>query len=287
MIIGAAVMAYPYLFAFGGSLKSRAEFTSARDALIPPRLHPVKLIDRYALGHADPAYDAQMKLWPVWRNYVEAVVYGGIDRFVGNSLVYALILTAVSLFFNILAAYAFARMRFAGRDLLFGLMLSTMMIPHTVLLIPQFLVIQRLGLVDQPLGVVLPGFAGAFGIFLMRQFFLNIPRDLEDAAFIDGCSRWGILWKIVAPISRSAIITLGLFTFMGAWNAFEWPLVVLSNEELYPLTVGLALFRDHNQLDWPRVLAAGVIGSFPLIVLFYAAQRFLVGGISLSGMKAQ
>jgi len=122
---------------------------------------------------------------------------------------------------------------------------------------------------------------------LLRQFFLNIPGELENAATIDGCSRWGILWHIVLPLSKPVLITLGLFTFMGAWNAFEWPLVVLSNQDYYPLTVGLSLFRDQNGQDWPRVLAASVMGSFPLILLFYAAQRFIVGGISLSGMKAQ
>jgi multiple sugar transport system permease protein len=202
-------------------------------------------------------------------------------------LIYALIITFVGTFINLLAAYAFARMRFPGRDVLFGLLLATMMIPQTVVLIPQYLVVQELGLLDHPLGVVLPGFASAFGIFLLRQFFLNIPADLEDAARIDGCTRWGILWKVVVPISQTAIITLGIFTFMGAWNAFEWPLVAVSNESLYPLTAGLALFRDNNALDWPRVLAASVMGSFPLILLFYAAQRHLIGGISLSGMRAQ
>jgi multiple sugar transport system permease protein len=287
MCAGAVVMVYPYLYVVGGSFKTRAEFSSDRQAVIPPRFQPRKLLDRYALGHADSEYDRDMRVWPPQRNYVDAVVYGGIDRFLANSFVYAVVLTAVSLFFNLLAAYAFARMRFPGRDLMFGMLLATMMIPSAVLLIPQFLVIQRLGLVDHPLGVVLPGFAGAFGIFLLRQFFLNIPADLESAAQIDGCSRWGILWRIIVPLSRPALITLGLFTFMGAWNSFEWPLVVLSNENLYPLTVGLALFRDQNAQDWPRVFAASVMGSFPLILLFYAAQRFLVGGISLSGMKAQ
>jgi ABC-type sugar transport system, permease component len=287
MCLGAWAMAYPYLFALAGSLKSRAEFTTARSALVPPRLRPSKMIDRYVLRHADAEYDVEMKRWPIWRNYRDAIEYGGIDKFIGNSFLYALVVTLVGTFFNLLAAYAFARMRFPGRDALFGLLLATMMVPQTVVLIPQFLIIQWLGLIDHPLGVVLPGFASAFGIFLLRQFFLNIPADLEDAARIDGCTRWGILWKIIVPISRTAIITLGLLTFMGAWNAFEWPLVVLSNENLYPLTAGLALFRDNNGLDWPRVLAASVMGSFPLILLFYAAQRHLVGGISLSGMKAQ
>jgi multiple sugar transport system permease protein len=287
MCLGALIMVYPYAYAVGSSLKSRAEFTSDRAAVVPPRYQPARLVERFVRGRPNPELDRQLREWPAWRNYAEAVVYGGIDRFLGNSLVYALVVTAVSLCLNTLAAYAFARMQFPGRDFLFAALLATMMIPQAVLLVPQFLVIRNLGLVDHPLGVVLPGFAGAFGIFLLRQFFLNIPADLEHAARIDGCSRAGILWRILVPLSQPALITLGLFTFMGAWNSFEWPLVVLSNEDLYPLTVGLALFRDQNTQDWPRVLAASVMGSVPLIVLFYAAQRFLVGGISLSGMRAQ
>ncbi len=286
MCIGAWVMVYPYFYAVGNSLKSRAEFTHDKRSLIPPRLSPSKLADHYILGKSDPAQEKLMKDWPPTRNYREAIIYGGIDRFLCNSFLYALVTTAGSLFFSILAAYAFARLQFPGRDFLFGMLLTTMMIPSVVTLIPQFLVIRSLGLVDSPLGVVLPSFVSAFGIFLLRQFFLNIPAELENAALIDGCSRWGILWKILVPLSKPALITLGLFTFMGAWNAFEWPLVVLSNENLYPLTVGLALFRDQNTQDWPRILAAGVMGSFPLIALFYAAQKFLTEGISLSGMKS-
>lgn len=285
MCLGAWIMVYPYLYAVGGSFKTRQEFGESKAQVVPPRFQAARLYQRFVQGKRDPEYDRQLREWPLQRNYVDAVVYGRIDRFLGNSLVYAVLITAVSLFFNVMAAYAFARMRFAGREFLFGMLLATMMIPHAVLLIPQFLVVQRLGLVDHPLGVMLPGFAGVFGIFMLRQFFLNIPADLESAAFMDGCTRWGILWKIIVPISKPALITLGLFTFMGAWNTFEWPLVVLSNEDLYPLTVGLALFRDQNGADWPRILAASVMGSFPLILLFYAAQRFLVGGISLSGMK--
>jgi multiple sugar transport system permease protein len=287
MCLGALVMVYPYLYAVGGSLKSRSEFSTDRQAIIPPRYQPARLFRRFAAGRPDPEQDRQLREWPPQRNYVDAVVYGRIDRYLCNSFLYAVIVSGVSLFFNVLAAYAFARMRFAGRDFLFGALLATMMVPQAVLLVPQFLVVQRLGLVDHPLGVVLPGFAGIFGIFLLRQFFLNIPGDLESAALIDGCSRWGILWRIIVPLSKPALITLGLFSFMGAWNGFEWPLVVLSNEDFYPLTVGLSLFRDQNSQDWPRVLAASVMGSAPLIALFYAAQRFLVGGISLSGMKAQ
>jgi multiple sugar transport system permease protein len=287
MLAGAAIMVYPYLYAVGGSLKTRAEFAADKRSVIPPRYQPATVARHFLGGKPDPQLAAQWRDWPPDRNYREAITFGQVDRYLGNSFFYALIITAASLFFNTLAAYAFARMRFPGRDFLFGMLLTTMMIPSAVLLVPQFLVIQGLGLVDTVGGVVLPGFAGAFGVFLLRQFFMNIPGELENAAILDGCTRWGILWRILLPLSKPALITLGLFTFMGAWNSFEWPLVVLSNQDYYPLTVGLSLFRDQNAQDWPRILAASVMGSFPLILLFYAAQRFLVGGISLSGMKAQ
>jgi len=221
----------------------------------------------------------------VLRNYVDAIRYGHIDRYLANSFIYAVVITSLQLFFNTLAAYAFARMRFRGRDFLFGLLLATMMLPPAVLLIPNFIIISKLGLVDTTWGVIIPGFAGAFGIFLLRQSFLNIPAELEHAARIDGCGTWGILTNVILPLSKPALITLGLFTFMGSWNMFEWPLVVLSNQDFYPLTVGLSLFRSETGADWPRVFAASVMGALPLIVLFLVAQRYLVGGISLSGMK--
>ncbi|MBM3459188.1 MAG: carbohydrate ABC transporter permease, partial [Armatimonadetes bacterium] len=287
MCLGAMLMVYPYAYAVGGSLKTRLEFSTDKQSVIPPRLQPGTLLKQFGSGSPDAEYQSVMREWPIHRNYRDAIEFGRIDRYLGNSVVYAFCVTCISLFFNVMAAYAFARMRFPGRELLFGLLLSTMMIPSAVLLASQFRIVQTLGLVDHFLGVVLPGFGGAFGIFLLRQFFLNIPAELENAAFIDGCSRWGVLWRIVVPVSKPALITLGLFSFMGAWNSFDWPLVVLSNEDLYPLQVGLVLFRDQNGQDWPRVLAAGVMGSAPLIALFYLAQKFLVGGISLSGMKAQ
>ena len=122
-------------------------------------------------------------------------------------------------------------------------------------------------------------------MFLLRQWMLNIPQELEHAARIDGCGTWGILRHVILPLSKPALITLGIFTFMGAWNAFEWPLVVLSNQDYYPLTVGLSLFQSDSFVDWPRIFAASTMGSIPLIVMFIIAQRHLVGGISLSGMK--
>ena len=283
MVLGAVVVVYPYAYMVGSSIKTRKEFAEDKISLVPARY---QISQRLLHARGEPsALDWPGSDWSVVRNYADAIRYGEVDRYLANSFIYAVIITSVQLFFNVLAAYAFARMEFRGRDLLFTLLLCTMMIPPAVLLIPNFLVIRELGLVDSVSGVLLPSLAGAFGIFLLRQAFLNIPTELEHAARIDGCGSWGILFNVILPLSKPALITLGLFTFMGAWNMFEWPLVVLSNQDYYPLTVGLSLFRSETSADWPRIFAASVMGAAPLIFLFLLAQRYLVGGISLSGMK--
>jgi multiple sugar transport system permease protein len=285
MTAGAVVMVYPYAYMVGASLKTRKEFSHDKSSIIPARFQPMERL-KHARGQPS-ALDWPGADWPVLRNYTDAIVYGRVDVFLLNSFLYAVLATAVQLTVNALAAYAFARMEFRGSGVLFSLLLATMMLPSAVLLVPQFLVVSRLGLVDSLLGVVLPDFAGAFGIFLLRQFFLNIPNTLEEAARLDGCGPLGTLWHIILPLSRPILITLGLFTFLGAWNSFIWPLVVLSDQSYYPLTVGLSLFREESGADWPRIFAASVMGSLPLIVLFLFAQKCLVGSISLSGLKAQ
>jgi multiple sugar transport system permease protein len=283
MLLGAIVIVYPYAYMVGSSLKTRGEFARDKQSLIPPRYQVGERL-RHAGGKSS-ALDWPGADWSVLRNYADAIRYGKVTRFLANSFVYATVITAVQLFLNILAAYAFARMQFVGRQVLFTLLLSTMMIPPAVLLIPTFLIIRELGLVDTFGGVILPSFASAFGIFLLRQAFLNIPTELEDAARIDGCGSWRILWHVIIPLSTPALITLGLFTFMGAWNMFEWPLVVLSNQDYYPLTVGLSFFQSETGADWPRIFAASVMGATPLIVLFLIAQRYLIESISFSGIK--
>jgi multiple sugar transport system permease protein len=285
MSLGAAVMVYPYAYMVGASLKTRREFAADRHSVIPPRF---QIHQRLKHARGEPsALDWPGADWPVLKNYTDAIVYGQVDVLLFNSLLYAVVISAVHLTVNTLAAYAFARMSFRGQGVLFSLLLATMMLPPAVLLVPRFLVVSGLGLVDSFAAVVLPGFAGAFGVFLLRQFFLNIPRSLEEAARLDGCSSLRVLWHIILPMSRPVLITLGLFTFMGAWNAFVWPLVVLSDQAYYPLTVGLSLFREESGADWPRIFAGSVMGSMPLIVLFLLAQRYLVRGISLSGLKGQ
>ena len=152
-------------------------------------------------------------------------------------------------------------------------------------MIPTYVLVYSMGLANSFVGVVIPSFAGAFGIFLLRQFFMNIPSELEDAALIDGAGRFRIYWQIIIPLAKPAMITLGVFVVLSEWQSFIWPLVVLTDYEKYPITVGLNLFKNEQQVFWPYILAGSVIGSAPLIRIFLVSQKFLIGGITLSGLK--
>jgi ABC-type glycerol-3-phosphate transport system permease component len=256
---GAVTMIAPYVWLVVNSLKTVEDFSR----------HPYSL-------------------WPSPLDlaaYARAFTLGRVGIYLGNSLFYAVVATAVQLLLDSIAAFAFARMEFRGRTPAFTLLLTTMMLPGAVTLIPTYLIVVHLGIADTRLGVLLPGFAGAFGIFMLRQFFLNIPADLEDAARIDGCSTFGIYSRIILPLARPALITLGLFIFIGAWSDFLWPLVVLTDWDLYPITVGIASFRSDAWIFWNSVFAGSVIASFPLICLTILAQKHIIGGIALSGMK--
>ncbi|MBI5092191.1 MAG: carbohydrate ABC transporter permease [Candidatus Hydrogenedentes bacterium] len=256
---GAVTMIAPYAWMVANSMKTLGDFTS----------------NPYSWWPSPVDFGAYARAWTI----------GRVGLYLGNSFFYAVVATSVQLLFDSLAAFAFARMEFRGKNLLFGLLLATMMLPGAVTLIPVYLMIVKLGVADTRLGVMLPGFAGAFGIFMLRQFFLNIPNDLEDAARIDGCSSLGIYRRIILPLARPALVTLGLFIFIGVWSDFLWPLVVLTDWDLYPITVGIASFRDESVILWSNVFAASVLASLPLICLTVIAQKHIIGGIALSGMK--
>jgi multiple sugar transport system permease protein len=219
----------------------------------------------------------------------ESIIYawstGQINIYLRNSALYAAIVVVVQTFVSSLAAYAFSRIQFPGRELLFWGVLATMMLPYSVLLIPTYLIVWWLGLANTVFGVVVPGFASAYTIFMLRQFFLNIPLELEDAARIDGCSRLRIYFQIILPLAQAALVTIGIFTFIGEWSSFIWPLVVLSNNKLYPITVGIALFRGEHSMYYDRVFAASLLATVPLLVVFFLGQRYIIGGISLTGLK--
>ncbi|MBI2938844.1 MAG: carbohydrate ABC transporter permease [Chloroflexi bacterium] len=206
-------------------------------------------------------------------------------RYFANTILVSVSATLGGLLVASMAAYAFARLRFPGRDTIFFLYLGTMMIPGYVTIIPAFLVIRWLGMMDNLAALVVTHLATPFGTFLLRQYFLTIPMELEDASRIDGCSRWGFYVRILLPLSTPAVATLGLFAFMGNWNSFLWPLLVLSSERNFTLQIGLSNFAM-EQFSMTNTLMAGTFLSvLPLMVLFFLTQKQFVKGIILSGLK--
>lgn len=228
--------------------------------------------------------------WPnpaTGANYVQAVSSAGLGRYFLNSLLVATATTAGQLLFCAMAGYAFARFRFAGRDALFLVVLATMMVPTQVNLVPLFGLMADFGLINTYAALILPGLVGAFGIFLMRQSFLAFPTELEDAALIDGLGPWGTFWRVALPLSAPALASLGIFTFVTAWNAFLWPLVVTHSDALFTLPVGLAAFKSsfREVTDWGVLMAATAITIAPAVIAFLLGQRHFVQGLSAGAVK--
>jgi len=190
-----------------------------------------------------------------------------------------------NLLFCSLAGYAFARFRFAGRGIAFFLILATLMVPFQVVMIPTFLIVRSLGQIDTLGALILPNLASAFGIFMMRQFFRTLPIELEEAARIDGASRLGVLFNIVLPLSAPALATLGVITFMWTWNDFLWPLITIYSEDKMTLQLGLTTFQGQHQTNTALLMAANVMTMAPILLLFFAAQRWFVRGIATTGLK--
>ncbi len=220
-----------------------------------------------------------------WSNYPESWAAAPFGRFYLNSLFVALSVTGGQLLTCTLAAYAFARLNFRGRDFIFLALLGTMMIPFQVTMIGAFQVIHWLRWIDTYYALIVPGLASAFGTFLLRQFFLTLPAELEDAARIDGAGRLGVIRHVIIPLSTPALATLGIFTFMGVWNDFMWPLVVLNSEQHYTVQLGLAVFRDQRSTVWNLLMAGTVTATLPILIVFFFAQRYFIRGIALTGLK--
>lgn len=243
-------------------------------------------------------------LWsPVWtwENYVHAWQIAGFAKYATNSLIYALVTAVSATLTAALGGYTFSRLRFAGRDRLFLIVLATMMIPGSVTLIPLFYLMIHVPLVGGNNlfgqggagfyntwgGLLLPGLFGPSSIFLMRQFFQTLPRELEDAARIDGSSEFGIFWRIILPLAKSGLIVVFLFQFTDAWNAFEWPLVISKSPDLYTLQIGLQVFALPQQVmsTVASEQAAAVMTIAPILLLFIMGQRYFTQGIALTGLK--
>ena len=218
-------------------------------------------------------------------NFVEALTLQPFGWFFLNTFIVSAASVVGQLIFCSMAAYAFARLRFRGRDRMFGLYLATMMIPAIVTIIPSFLIITKFGWMNTYWALFTPTLSSVWGIFLLRQFFQSIPRDLEDAARIDGASEFTIFWKIILPLSKPALATLAIFAFMGSWKDFPWPLIVTNRTDMRTVEVGIANFSSLYQTDWPHQMAAAVVVMLPIVLAFFIAQKYFVRGITMTGLK--
>jgi multiple sugar transport system permease protein len=223
---------------------------------------------------------------PHWDNYLQAwtsVPFGG---FFANSVGVAVCVTLSQLVTCSFAAYAFARMRFKGRDALFIAYLSTMMVPTQVTMIPLFVLMVKLHWIDSYFALIVPFLASAYGCFLLRQFFLTIPRELEDAATIDGCGHWSIFARIILPLSKPALSAFGVIAFLGSWNSFIWPLIVINRPSMKTLPIGLQSLQGYyGDGNWAVLMAGAVVAALPMLIVFLIAQKQFIEGITLTGLK--
>ena len=218
-------------------------------------------------------------------SYRELFAGTGIGRNFANSLLVSIAITALSLLLNTMAGYAFAKLRFVGRERLFQLLLAALVVPAQVAMLPLFLLMKQLGLVNSYWGVIVPGMASVFGIFLVRQYARGIPDELIEAARIDGAGELRIFFQIVLPMLKPVLVTLAIFTFMGAWNDFMWPLIVLTDQEHYTLPVALAALSREHIMDVELMMAGAVVTVLPVLALFLLLQRYYIQGLLLGSVK--
>jgi ABC-type glycerol-3-phosphate transport system permease component len=259
LCLGALVMVVPLLWMVAIASKPLAETMSLEFSLVPS-------------GYLLENFAAAFRRVPV-------------ARYFANSVVVSVTVTVGELLIASLAGFSLARYSYPGRDLVFILILSTMMIPFFVVVIPLYIVVYTLGWLNSYLALIVPGLASAFGIFLMRQFMLTIPSELVDAARIDGASEPTIFARIIAPLCTPAFATLGILSFMAHWDAFVWPLMVINRKDMYTLPLGLAFFQSEYLTFWNELMAAALLGMLPTFVLFLFFQRFFVQGVVMSGLK--
>jgi multiple sugar transport system permease protein len=222
----------------------------------------------------------------MWSNYFKAWTSVPFTQYTINTTVYALIVVVGTVISNAMAAYGFARLRFPGRDFLFGVLLATMMVPGMVTMIPTYVMFSKIHWVGTYLPLIVPSFfASGFFTFLLRQFFLGLPEELMEAARIDGANELWIWWKIALPLSKPALATVAIWTFEGAWNDYVGPVLYLTNAKQYTLQIGLAMFRSQTDIYWQYIMAASVVVMIPVIIIYVVFQDYFVEGAALSGIK--
>ncbi len=256
--VGGAIMIFPYLWMISTSFK--ASGTSYNLSLIP---------EAFSLQHYEQMFTASL-----------------LPRWYGNSLLVSTVSTISVVFFSALAGFVFAKYRFPGREVLFTLILATIMIPTEMMIVPWYTGIAQVGWIDTLAGVLVPNMLSAFGVFVMRQFIANIPDELLDAGRLDGVSEFGLFWRICLPLARPALAVVAIFTFLGNWNDFLWPLVVVNSNAKMTLQVGLSqLSAQEIGKDWGGLMAGSAVASIPMLIIFLLFQRQIVRGMKLSGLK--
>ncbi len=258
-IIIAAATLTPALWMVSASFMSTGEAST-----FPPKLLPAKM---------------------TFEHYVTLFTRLHLWRYLLNSLVISVSVTLISLLFNSMAGYAFAKYRFPGRDRLFRFLVAEMVIPAQVTTLPLFLMLNKVGLINTYLGVIVAGMATIYGIFLIRQFALSIPESFIEAARMDGSSDFRIYWSVILPLCKPILITLAIFTFMGTWNDFLWPLIVMTDDSMYTLPVALANLTGEHVQDTELMMAGAVITILPVMILFIALQKYYISGIMAAGLK--
>lgn len=259
LILIAVIMVVPFLWMLSTSLKTQYDAVK-----IPPVWIP------------DP---------PQWENYVRLFTEQPMFQFMLNTIKIVFFVVLGQLFFSSLAAYSFARISFKGRNVVFFLYIATLMVPGQVTMIPTYLMFAKAGLTDNHLALILPAFFSAFGVFLLRQFFMSLPRELEEAAEIDGCNPFMTYWRIMLPLVVPAMLTLGVFTLMNTWNDYMGPLIYLSSPEKYTMTLGIAYFKGVYTTQWNLVMAGSIVSVVPILIAYLCAQKYFIEGIAFSGVK--
>ena len=259
LVVGALVVAFPLYWMFATAVRPKKEIFSGGLDLVPSTF--------------------------VWSNFSDAWNKLPWDQFYINSIAIAAIAVPVTVFINLLAGYTFAKYKFPGRDVLFLLMISTLMIPIQVIMVPEFLIVAKLGWVNTWWGVLVPRAAEAFGLFMVRQFMVSIPDELIEAARLDGAGEFTIFRRVVLPLSWPVIAVLSIFTFMWRWNDFAWPLVVLQEQSAYTVPLGLNLMQGQYFTDWTGLMSMSLLSIIPMMLVFIFFQRYFIQGIASTGLK--
>jgi multiple sugar transport system permease protein len=259
LIIGSLAMLLPFVWMISTSLMGPEEILTDSIRLIPERIR--------------------------WQNYVEAWNAQPFGRYFLNTIFIAVVTVTLELIFSSLAAYAFAFFRFPFKNAIFYIFLGTMMIPQQALLVPDYVILSKLRWIDTYFALIVPFCTSVYAIFLLRQFFMTLPRDLYDAAVVDGCSKLRFYFNVLLPLSKGPMVTLGIFAFLGSWNAFIWPLVVTNSRDLRVLQVGLAYFLQESGTEWGQLMAASTFTVVPLVIGYFIAQRQFRETVALTGLK--